>query len=447
TPITENGGAIIEVNAAPGLRMHLEPSKGERRNVAAPIIDMLFPDNDNGRIPIVAITGTNGKTTTTRLIAHMAQQAGYTTGYTTTEGIYINKELIYKGDCSGPGSARVVLKDNSVEFAVLETARGGIIRSGLGYDVCDCAVITNVAEDHLGLSGIDTLEQLAKVKAVVAKSVMPDGYVVLNADDDLVYRMKDEVTCKVALFSIYPESVRIQQHCESGGIAAVCDEGYIMLREGNRIVPIEHVENVPLTFGGKAEFNIYNVLGATMAAYLSKISLPAIRCTLRRFSNSQEMTPGRMNHFYFPHFTLMVDYAHNPHGVKALGNYIKNIAASKKVGIIAGVGDRRDEDIIAVGEESAKIFDEIIIRSDDDLRGRTEAEITDLLRKGIQNVHPNKSIFYFKDEIEAIGYAVESAVPDSFIVLMVEKIDRVCEKVRELQAQERFSTNKMQIAV
>jgi cyanophycin synthetase len=446
SPVTENGGAVIEVNAAPGFRMHLEPSSGQARNVAAPVIDMLFPDGNNGRIPIVAITGTNGKTTTTRLIARMVQQKGYSTGFTTTDGIYLNNELIYKGDCSGPASAKVILKDPSVEFAVLETARGGIIRSGLGFDHCSCAVVTNIAEDHLGLGGIETLEELARVKSVVAKSVMPSGYAVLNADDDLVYRMRNDVRCKVALFSLHSDNPRIEKHCEKGGIAAVYEEGYIMIREGNRLFPVEAVENIPLTHGGKALFNIENAMAATMAAYLSGIPLPAIRCTLRSFQNSPGDTPGRLNQFSLGSCHVLVDYAHNTHGLKALGTFISSLAATKKIGVITAVGDRRNEDIISLGEEAAGIFDEIIIRYDEDLRGRTELEIGSLLRSGIQQADPEKKVHYCADEIEAIDFALQHSVPDTLIVLLVENAKKVTEKLRDLQAQKQDAIKGIRMA-
>ncbi|MBD0332110.1 MAG: cyanophycin synthetase, partial [Chitinophagaceae bacterium] len=273
TSVAENGGAVIEVNAAPGFRMHLNPTIGSPRNVAEPVLDMLFPSGETSRIPVVAITGTNGKTTTTRLIANMAQQAGYTTGYTTTDGIYINKERITKGDCAGPSSARFILQVPSVEFAVLETARGGLLRSGLAFDKCSCAVITNVAEDHLGLNGIDSLDELAKVKAVIAKCVMENGHAVLNADDDRVYAMKDEVNCKVALFSLNSDNARIRQHCRRGGLAAIYDDGHLIIKEGNRLIPVEEVKNIPITFNGTAKFNIANALGASLAAFTSGIDI------------------------------------------------------------------------------------------------------------------------------------------------------------------------------
>lgn len=435
TPIAENGGAIIEVNAAPGFRMHLEPTHGLPRNVAAPVLDMLFPDGGKGRIPIVAVTGTNGKTTTTRLIAQMARQGGFATGLTTTDGIYLNNELIYKGDCSGPGSAQVVLKDPAVEFAVLECARGGILRSGLGFDQCDVAVITNIAEDHLGLGGIYTLDQLARVKGVVAASVRKGGHVVLNADDDRVYALREHVAGEVALFSLYPDNIRIQRHCAGGGLAAIYDEGYIMLRKGNQLIPIEEVENVPLTHGGAARFNVANVLGATLAAYVSGISMPAIRCILRRFRNSAEDTPGRMNRFELDSCTVLVDYAHNAHGLKALGEYVKAVKAKRALGVITGVGDRRNEDIIALGAEAARIFDEIVIRCDADLRGRTEFEISSLLRSGIHETDPQRKVSYCANELESVDCALSKAAPGDLVVILVEDVQGVLARLKELEGK------------
>jgi cyanophycin synthetase len=433
TPITRNGGAVIEVNAAPGFRMHLQPAYGTPRNVAAPVIDMLFPDGEDGRIPIVAVTGTNGKTTTTRLIAQMARQGGFNTGLTTTDGIYLNDDLIHRGDCSGPASAQAVLKDPAIDFAVLECARGGILRSGLGFDACDCAVITNIAEDHLGLGGIYNLDQLARVKGVVAASVRPSGHVILNADDDRVYAMRDLVQAKVVLFSLHPDNIRIQRHCEAGGLAATYDEGYIMIRQGNQLIPIEDVENVPLTHGGAARFNIANVLGATLAAFVSGISLPAIRCSLRRFRNSVEDTPGRMNHFQVGDTAVLVDYAHNAHGLRALGEYVRAYPAQRKIGVITGVGDRRNEDIIAMGVESARIFDEIVIRCDADLRGRTEFEISSLLRSGVHQSSPQLKVSYCPNELEAIDCALSKADSGDLIVILVEKVESVISRLKDLE--------------
>ncbi|HVF80490.1 MAG TPA: cyanophycin synthetase, partial [Flavisolibacter sp.] len=442
TPLKDNGGAVLEVNAAPGFRMHLEPTTGTPRNVAAPVVDMLFP-NDKGRIPIIAITGTNGKTTTTRLMAHIVKQAGYVTGFTTTDGVYINDELILTGDCSGPQSAQLVLRDSSVEFAVLETARGGILRSGLGFDQCDCAIVTNVAEDHLGLGGINTIEKLARVKSVVPEAVSKNGYAVLNADDDLVYAMRESVKGKIALYSMYADSVRIEEHCAAGGVAAVYENGYLLLRVGNHFIPIEEAVNVPITFGGKADFNIANALAASLAAYTTKIKLSVIRASLRSFIPSQETIPGRINIFEFNNFTVILDYAHNPHGVKALGQFSKTFEGPK-VGIITGVGDRRDEDISALGEEAAKIFDEIIIRHDDDMRGRTYEDVDRLLSIGIHRIDADKPIAYYGSECEAVEQVLNEGKPGSIIVLLIDNVTNVTQCIARYKKREQEQEMNLQ---
>jgi cyanophycin synthetase len=389
---------------------------------------MLFPQG-SGRLPIAAVTGTNGKTTTVRLLAHIAQTAGFTTGFTTTDGIYINEELLNDGDSSGPLSAQLLLKDSSVEFAVLECARGGLLRSGLAFDKCDCAIVTNVAADHLGMGGINTVEQLAEVKSVVPQAVKENGYAILNADDDLVYAMKDGLHCKVALFSLYADSARIEEHCANGGLAAFVEDGYLMLRRGRNLIPVEEVKNVPITFGGAAKFNIYNVLAASLAAYTSKINLNTIAQTLRTFVPSSETTPGRMNTFRFSHFTVISDYAHNPHALRALGQVVLSYPASEKTGVFAGVGDRRDEDIIEFAQEAARIFDRLIIRQDKDLRGRTEEDINRLLLKGIHNIDPRKPVSFIADEREAVDYAIQHALANSLIVLLTDKIEEVCDRL------------------
>lgn len=429
-PITENGGAILEVNAAPGFRMHLDPTEGLPRNVAEPVIDMLYPPGTSARIPIIAISGTNGKTTTTRLIAHIVKQMGHKVGYTTTDGVYIQNQLMVKGDCTGPVSAEFVLKDPTVDFAVLECARGGLLRAGLGFHNCDVAVVTNVAADHLGLQGIDTIEKLARVKGVVPQTVFPEGYAILNADDDLVYAMREGLPCKVALFSLHEDSPRIKEHCAKGGLAAVYEHGYVTILKGGWKIRVEKVTNIPITFSGKAEFNISNVLGATLAAYVRDFKTEDIRLALQTFVPSPAMTPGRMNMFNFKNFTVMLDYAHNTHGIQAIGKYVQSVDAPLKVGIVAGVGDRRDEDIISLGEESAKIFDEIIIRQDKNLRGRTEEEMIELMTRGIKNIDPLKKITLFRKESEAIDHAIATAQKDSFIVVISDVVPDALDQVK-----------------
>ena len=435
-PITENGGAVLEVNAAPGFRMHLEPTVGIPRNVAEPVIDMLYPTGSSARIPIIAISGTNGKTTTTRLMAHICKQVGHKVGYTTTDGVYIQNEMMMKGDCTGPVSAEFVLKDPTVDFAVLECARGGILRAGLGFHNCDIAIITNIAADHLGLQGIDTLEQLARVKAVVAESVFPEGHAILNADDDLVYKMRENITCKLALFSMDENNQRIIDHCKAGGIAAVYENGYVTIMKGTWKIRVEKVTNVPMTFGGRAEFNIANCLPVILAAFLRNFKIEDIKSGLQTFIPSPAQTPGRMNLFNFKHFSVMVDYAHNTAGLKAIGKFLNNTETGKKIGIIAGVGDRRDEDTISLGEEAARIFDEIIIRQDRNLRGKSEQEIIDLMLKGIKQVDPNKKVTVIQAEKAAIDHAIQKAEMDSFIVICSDVIPDALEQIMELKAQE-----------
>ena len=436
TPITENGGAVLEVNAAPGFRMHLDPTDGLPRNVAEPVIDMLYPPGSSARIPIIAVSGTNGKTTTTRLIAHIVKQMGYKVGYTTTDGVYIQNQLMMKGDCTGPVSAEFVLRDPTVNYAVLECARGGILRAGLGFHNCDVAVVTNVAEDHMGLGGIDTIEKLAKVKAVAAHTVFRQGYAILNADDDLVYDMHKELECKVAYFSLKEDSVRIKRHCAKGGIAAIYENGYVTIQKGTWKIRVEKVTNIPLTFSGMAEFNIANVLAGILAVYVQDFKIEDIRLALQTFVPSPALTPGRMNMFHFRNYSVMIDYAHNTHGLLAIGKFVKTVDASVKVGIIAGVGDRRDEDIISLGEAAAKVFDEIIIRQDKNLRGRTEQEIIDLMTTGIHNVDPNKKIVIIKKESEAIDYAFQHAIKDSFIVITSDVVPDALEQVKLYKAKE-----------
>lgn len=430
-PLNDVQGAILEVNAAPGFRMHLQPSAGKARNVAAPVIDMLFPDQAQGRIPIIAVTGTNGKTTTTRLIAKIASEAGYFTGYTTTDGIYIGEEMITKGDCSGPGSARQVLNDPAVEFAVLETARGGMLRSGLAFDGCDVAVVTNVAADHLGIDGIHDLEQLAHVKAILPESVVATGTAVLNAEDELVFGMKKKLSCRIALFALNNRNEQILAHVREGGLAAVLEEDYITIMNRGEKYRIEHVQHIPLTFGGKAGFNIANVLAATAACYARGISVDAIRRTLRRFEASPSNTPGRLNIFEVGNSHVLIDYAHNPHGLKALGEFILNLDHHRRIGIVTGVGDRRDEDILAIGEESARIFDEIIIRHDEDLRGRTAEEMHRLILSGIQRVQPDKPVRMISHSLQEIEEAVENLDENCLLVILVEDVFKSLRMMQE----------------
>ena len=284
SPVTENGGCILEVNAAPGFRMHIDPSFGLPRNVAEPVVDMLFPKGSSGTIPIIAVTGTNGKTTTTRLTAHIVKTAGYKVGYTTSDGVYIQNQLMMKGDCTGPVSSTFVLKDPTVDFAVLECARGGILKSGLAFQHCNVAVVTNISADHIGLGGIESMEQMAKVKAVVPQTVFPHGYAILNADDDLVFNMNKELKCNIAYFSMDENNPRIIEHCKKGGYASVFENGYITIMKGTWKIRVIKVSEVPLTYGGKAVHNIMNCLPAVLSAYFWRnIGIEDIKLALQTF--------------------------------------------------------------------------------------------------------------------------------------------------------------------
>ena len=323
SPVKENGGAILEVNAAPGFRMHIDPSVGLPRNVAEPVVDMLFPKGSAGTIPIIAITGTNGKTTTTRLTAHIAKTAGYKVGYTTSDGVYIQNQLMMKGDCTGPVSSQFVLKDPTVDFAVLECARGGILKSGLAFQNCDVSIVTNISADHIGLGGIDSMEQMAKVKQVVPETTFKHGYAILNADDDLVYAMKEGLSCNIAYFSMDENNPRIIKHCKEGGYAAVFENGYISIMKGTWKIRVIKVIDVPVTYGGKAVHNIMNCLPAVLSTYFWRnIEIEDIRLALQTFIPSSTQTPGRLNMFQFKHFQFLVDFAHNPAGLELLCDFV-----------------------------------------------------------------------------------------------------------------------------
>lgn len=436
-PLSETGGAVLEVNAGPGFRMHLAPTTGLPRNVAAPVIDKLFPtQGDTGRIPIIAITGTNGKTTTSRLIAHIAKMKGYRVGYTTSDGVYIQNRLLMTGDCTGPASAEFVLKDPTVNFAVLECARGGLLRAGLGFKKCDVGIVTNVAADHLGLKGIHTIEQLAKVKGVIPETVLPDGYAILNADDDLVYDMRRSVECNVALFSMDENNPRIKALQRLNGITAVYENGYVTICRGEWKMRIMRAENIPLTYGGKAKFMIQNVLAGILAAHVQGISIEDMKAGLETFIPSASQTPGRLNLFKFNDFSILLDYAHNAAGMRALQKFTDELDATVKVGIIAGIGDRRVEDNNEMGSIAAEMFDEIIIRQDKRLRGKTEEELIKMLDDGIKMKDPNKKTTIIPSESEAIKYAVKNAVKGSLIILCSDVIPDALDLVKELKEKE-----------
>jgi cyanophycin synthetase len=431
-PLAEVDGVIVEVNAAPGFRMHAAPSKGLPRNIAAPVIDMLFPSGTPSRIPIIAITGTNGKTTTTRLTAHICRQTGKTVGYTTTDGIYIQEYLVEKGDNTGPVSAAVILKDPTVEIAVLECARGGILRSGLAFDTCDIGIVLNVAADHLGLGDINTIEQMAQVKGVVAETVNADGYAILNADDPLVAAMAAKAKGKVAYFAMNADNPIIIDHIRRGGLAAVYENDYLSILEGEWTLRLEEAVHIPVTMGGMAPFMIANALAASLACFAQGIDIELIRQGLRTFQPGANQTPGRMNLFDLGGYHALVDYAHNPHGYEAVGGFVKNWPGLK-IGVVGGPGDRRDEDLILLGQLSAQFFDYILVKEDNDKRGRESGEVADLIAKGITQSKPQAPYQVILDETVAVNSALDQAsqTPGSLMVIFPESVSGAIDLIKQ----------------
>jgi cyanophycin synthetase len=428
--LKENGGVILEVNAAPGFRMHLAPSSGLPRNVAAPVIDMLYPPGKQSRIPIVAITGTNGKTTTTRLLAHIVKNNGHKVGFTTSDGIYIQNHMMEKGDTTGPISAEYVLKDPTVDFAVLETARGGILRSGLGFSQCDIGIITNIQEDHLGISDIHNLDDLARVKSVVVESIKKDGWAVLNAEDDKCVEIAASLRCNVALFSMNENNPVILDHCKRGGIAAIAENGFVTIKKGDWKIRVERITHIPLTMNGKAKFMVANSLAATLASYLWGFKTEDIRLSLNTFLPSAAQTPGRLNIFEFSKFKVMIDFAHNPSGYRGIEEFLQSVEATRKIGIISGVGDRRDEDIKECARIAARMFNHIVIRQEKHLRGRSEEEIINLILEGIHETNSNVTYEVVTLEVEAIRHAISIAEEGTFITALSDVIDNAIDIVQ-----------------
>ena len=439
-PLNETGGVILEVNAAPGFRMHIAPSEGLPRNVAGHVIDMLYPPGKSARIPIIAVTGTNGKTTTTRLIAHIVKNNGFRVGFTTSDGIYVQNNMMTKGDTTGPVSAEFILRDPTVEFAVLETARGGILRSGLGFGQCDIGVITNIQEDHLGLADIHTLEDLSRVKSVVTNAVKKDGWAVLNADNDYCVKIGRRAESNVAYFSMDENNPVIKAHCKKGGIACICENGFVTIQKGDWKIRVQRTLLIPLTFGGTVPFMVQNVLAATLATFLWGFKTEDIQTSLQTFIPSAAQTPGRMNIFEFKDFRFMIDFAHNPDGFNGIKAFLSHIDSPLKIGIIAGTGDRRDEDIRELGKIAAEMFDYVILRQEKFLRGRTEENILTLLIEGMRSVDQNKPFEIVSKEVEAIKYAMSMAKPGTFIVALSDVIDNAIETVQDYQEQERNGT-------
>jgi cyanophycin synthetase len=444
SPVRETGGAICEVNAAPGFRMHTHPTVGEPQFIAKPVVDLLFPPGSPSRVPIVAVTGTNGKTTTSRMIAHIFKGIGRKVGMTSTDGIVIDERLVYKADASGPRSARMVLQNPRVDFAVMEVARGGILREGLGYDRNDVAVVTNVAPDHLGMKGIDTLEQLADVKAVIVEAVPRNGFAVLNADDDLVRRMRRRCSGSIVWFSLQPagSAVRefVEDYCRRGGRAVVLDRtdrgDMIVIKHGRRSMQLAWTHLLPSTFGGTAKFNVANAMAAAGAAFAAGAGLHEIRQGLRTFTTSYYLSPGRMNLVNVHNVDVFVDYCHNAPGMRVLGEFVDGYAAQKagqsdlgkvsRIGMVSTAGDRRDADMRELGAVAARHFDVVVVREDERLRGRPAGETAALIAEGAKGEIGREGVRCRQvetvlDEVDAVRHCMARANPGDIVVLCVDQ--------------------------
>jgi cyanophycin synthetase len=435
-PFRENKSVIIEVNAGPGIRMHTHPSEGRPRNVAAPIIDMLYPPGTDATIPVIAVTGTNGKTTTVRLIAHLFRVSENVVGFTTTDGTYLGNRLVIEGDMTGPFSANIILSNPTVDIAVLETARGGILRAGLGYDECDVGVVLNVSADHLGLRGINTVEQLADVKSVVAAVVKREGHAVLNADDPLVYAMRDRSMGDIVLFSTKPEgeSVEFETHLARNGIGARIEKDTFVIRRGRLRIPIASVREVPLMLGGAAKFQRENILAAIATAYVQGMRYDDIRAGLLSFFPSPSLTPGRLNLMRVGKGRVLVDYAHNPAAIAGLMEFVYNLDAARRIGIITAPGDRRDDDLRTVGRLSARL-DRVIVREDKYRRGREPGEISRLIIEGIREaVIDDSRIEIIYNEMEGLAHALTQMEDNDLVFVLADEVPAVLNQLDTLSS-------------
>ena len=423
------GGGICEVNAGPGFRMHVAPSEGKSRDVGGAVVDMLFPPDTPSSIPIAAITGTNGKTTTSRMLAHILKLSGRTVGLTSTDGVYIDGKLSVSGDMTGPVSAQMILRDPSVDAAVMEVARGGMLRSGLGFRTCNVGCVLNVSSDHLGQRGIDTLEQLAEVKRLPVE--IAQDAAVLNADDANCLKMADYTQAeKLCYITMNPSHPLVKQHINAGGQAFVLEQGMnghmIAMYENETYTPLLWTHLIPATIEGRAMHNVQNAMFAAALAYNMHISLEDIRHGLRTFDTSFFQAPGRMNIYNEHPFRVILDYAHNPAAVRAMCSLVDRFDVDgKRIVVLAAPGDRRDEDIREIAGIAAGHFDHFICRSDDNRRGRGEDEVAVMLKnKLLEDGVSSESIEVVPDEQEATLRALELAEPGDLVLVLADNVKR-----------------------
>jgi cyanophycin synthetase len=437
----EIGGAIVEVNAAPGFRMHVAPSEGEARDVSGKVMDMLFPPGSPRRIPVASITGTNGKTTTSRMLGHILKTAGHTVGMTSTDGVYIDGRLSVKGDMTGPASAHIVLRDPTVDVAVLETARGGLLRSGLGYRRCDVSACLNVASDHLGLKGIDTLEQLAELKRIPIEVARDTA--ILNADDEHCLRMADYTDAEhVCYVTMNPAHALVKEHIRVGGRAVVLEQGIggdmITLYDNGTHFQLLWTHLIPATMEGKATHNVQNAMFAAGLAFSMGKSLEDIRHGLQTFNSTIFQAPGRMNVFDELPFRVILDYGHNAAAIASISQLVSRLeVGGKRICVLAAPGDRRDEDIRAIAAVAAGHFDHYICKADDNRRGRGPDEVPEMLRTELREQGVKKRrISVIPDEVDAINESLNLAREGDLVVIFGDNIERCWKQVAGHQIDE-----------
>ncbi len=432
-PLSRHNGVIIELNARPGLRMHLYPSEGEPRPVGKTVIDMMFPPGETGRIPIVAVTGVNGKTTTTRFIAHLLSQTGQCVGMTSTDGIFIGRRLLDTGDCSGPKSARTVLSNPMVDAAVLETARGGILREGLAFDHCDVAVVTNIGEgDHLGLSEIDTIEKLAEVKSCVVAAVPAHGHAVLNAMDPLVVAMAERYPRQIIYFATDAAHPVIQQHRNEGGKVLFSREGQIVLAQGNYEAPLMALSEVPITREGRIGFQVENTLAAIGAGWALGLSDAHLLAGARSFAPNLDLNAGRFNILEIRGITIVVDYGHNVSAIRSLLNALAGFPHTHRIAVFSAPGDRRDEDILEQGRLIGPAFDEVWLYEGDYCRGRRPGEIMDLLAQGMGTSTRARRIEKVHGALAALDQAIAMARSGSLLLVQADTADETVQHLKKV---------------
>jgi cyanophycin synthetase len=435
-PLEEQGGAVVEVNAAPGLRMHLAPSFGKGRAVGEAVISDMFPEGEDGRIPVVAVTGTNGKTTTVRLIAHILSGSGLRTGMTCTDGIYVGERRIDTGDCAGPKSARNVLMHPDVDAAVFETARGGLLREGLAFDHCKVAVVTNIGVgDHLGLNYITTVDDLAVLKRVIVQNVAPDGMAVLNAADPIVAKMAENCPGAVTYFAADRHHPVMATHNAQGKRVVYIDGNAIVAAERGAVVQRIPLEDVPLTRKGTISFQVENAMASVAAGWALGLDWDAIRAALKSFASDAETAPGRFNVFSYRGATLIADYGHNPDAILALVRAVESMPSQRRMIVISGAGDRRDEDIRRQAEILGDAFDEVILYQDQCQRGRADGEVLALLRDGLANARRATAIDEIRGEFLAIDTALARSQPGDLCLILIDQIDEALDHIARRLAE------------